>query len=169
MYEHVGRAQLGRLRRARSRGCCARAASFLNHGIARLALRAAARRQAFIQRYVFPDGELHAGRRRRRRAAGRRPRGPRRRVDARALRADAAALARQPRRRPRGDASPRSASERDARLAALHARLGAGFEDGDISVYQVLAARPGAAHGLPLSRGDLAADARAVAPGDGRA
>ena len=26
------------------------------------------------------------------------------------------------------------------------------FEDGDISVFQVLAARPGAPHGLPLTR-----------------
>jgi cyclopropane-fatty-acyl-phospholipid synthase len=40
----------------------------------------------------------------------------------------------------------------------------AGFDDGDISVYQVLAARQGADHGLPLDRGELLAPARLTDP-----
>jgi hypothetical protein len=32
-----------------------------------------------------------------------------------------------------------------------------GFEDGEISIYQVLAARPGAEHRLPLDRRELLA------------
>ncbi|MGH2876579.1 MAG: class I SAM-dependent methyltransferase, partial [Solirubrobacteraceae bacterium] len=43
--------------------------------------------------------------------------------------------------------------ERVWRLYMLGSALG--FEAGDISVYQVLAARPGASHGLPLERARL--------------
>jgi cyclopropane-fatty-acyl-phospholipid synthase len=57
MYEHVGRDQL-----ARYVGAVARllrpGGLFLNHGIARLHSEAPTS-DAFISRYVFPDGELH--------------------------------------------------------------------------------------------------------------
>ena len=57
MYEHVGRAELGRYARAvvsllRPGGL------FLNHGITRLVSHAP-EPDPFIARYVFPDGELH--------------------------------------------------------------------------------------------------------------
>ena len=55
------------------------------------------------------------------------------------------------RRRP----SPRSASERERvwRLYMLGSALG--FEAGEITVYQMLSARDGAPHGLPLARAAL--------------
>ena len=57
MYEHVGRAQLdtyvGGVRRLLRPG-----GLFLNHGITRLHAKPP-RGPTFIDRYVFPDGELH--------------------------------------------------------------------------------------------------------------
>jgi cyclopropane-fatty-acyl-phospholipid synthase len=60
MFEHVGLSQLseyfGRLRRLLRPG-----GRLLNHGISRppTAGRSRFRRRSFIDRYVFPDGELH--------------------------------------------------------------------------------------------------------------
>jgi len=57
MYEHVGRNQLGIYVRAIKRMLRA-GGTFLNHGITRLSTAPTSRR-TFIQRFVFPDGELH--------------------------------------------------------------------------------------------------------------
>jgi hypothetical protein len=46
------------------------------------------------------------------------------------------------------------------RLYILGSALG--FEDGEITVYQVLAARLGAPHRLPLNRSELIGDQRAA-------
>ena len=70
MYEHVGRARARRATRSTVARAAApgRAVPQPRHRAA--ALRAAAGATRFIYRYVFPDGELHAGDRRDRRAAG---------------------------------------------------------------------------------------------------
>ena len=57
MYEHVGRAQLDTYVDAVHR-LLRPGGLFLNHGITRLSARAS-RGPTFINRYVFPDGELH--------------------------------------------------------------------------------------------------------------
>ena len=128
---------------------------FLNHGIARLASEPARARHI--------HQPLHLSRRRAApghrdpvRDAGRRARGAGRRVAARALPADAAALAREPGGRPGSRDRDRRRRAR-ARVVAVHDRSAVGFEDGDISVYQVLASRLGGAHHLPLDRAELVA------------
>ena len=125
MFEHVGRAQLdayvGTVHALLRPG-----GLFLNHGIARLHSAPAARPDVH-QPLRLPGRRAAPGDRRHRRARGRRLRDPRRRVAARALRADAA--------RAGSPTSPPAASEAvaeigeraRARLAALHARLGAGL------------------------------------------
>jgi cyclopropane-fatty-acyl-phospholipid synthase len=57
MYEHVGRAELGRYAETVAR-LLRPGGLFLNHGIARLASNPPTS-PTFISRYVFPDGELH--------------------------------------------------------------------------------------------------------------
>ncbi|HEX7060030.1 MAG TPA: cyclopropane-fatty-acyl-phospholipid synthase family protein [Solirubrobacterales bacterium] len=57
MYEHVGAARLDEYMR-RLRGLARPGGLVLNHGIVRLAS-GPRRRNTFIWRYVFPDGELH--------------------------------------------------------------------------------------------------------------
>lgn len=57
MYEHVGRAQLGTYVRA-VRELLNPGGAFLNHGITRLT-EGPEDRRTFINRFVFPDGELH--------------------------------------------------------------------------------------------------------------
>ncbi|HUO71438.1 MAG TPA: cyclopropane-fatty-acyl-phospholipid synthase family protein [Solirubrobacteraceae bacterium] len=152
MYEHVGRGELSRYARAvttllRPGGL------FLNHGITRLAPHAP-EPDPFISRYVFPDGELHpvtdiisavqqAGLEVRDAESLREhyPLTLRRWVGNLAANHDEAISEVGPQR------------ERVWRLYMLGAALG--FESGEISVYQVLAARGGAPHRLPLDRGDL--------------
>ena len=126
---------------------------FLNHGITRLHTRAAARPD--VHRPLrLPRRRAASGDRHHRRARGRRLRDPRRRVAARALRADAAALAREPRgRRDAALAEIGEERERVWRLYMLGSALG--FEGGEIGIYQMLAARSGAAHAVPLDRSDL--------------
>jgi cyclopropane-fatty-acyl-phospholipid synthase len=59
MFEHVGRAQLGAYFR-RLRGLLRPGGRLLNHGISRPpGRRARFGRRGFVDRYVFPDGELH--------------------------------------------------------------------------------------------------------------
>lgn len=57
MFEHVGADQLGRYF-ARMRALLAPQARLLNHGISRPAGSGPIRRRSFLDRYVFPDGEL---------------------------------------------------------------------------------------------------------------
>ena len=132
---------------------------FLNHGITRL--HAKPPRGADVHQPLrLPRRRAASGDRRHRRAGGRRLRGPRRRVAARALRADAAPLAREPGRRPRRGRSPRSATERERVWRLYMLGSAQGFEGGEIGIYQTLAARDGAAHALPLDRAELCATER---------
>ena len=57
MFEHVGAGQLGRYF-ARLHALLAPEGRLLNHGISRPAGQRAFGRSSFLQRYVFPDGEL---------------------------------------------------------------------------------------------------------------
>jgi cyclopropane-fatty-acyl-phospholipid synthase len=152
MYEHVGRAELGHYAGAvanqlRPGGL------FLNHGITRLI----AHRpdpDPFISRYVFPDAELHPvtdimdamqG-------VGLEVR------DVESLREHYPLTLRHwasnlEANREQAIAEVGPQRERVWRLYILGSALG--FEAAEISVYQVLAARPGARHGLPLDRSEL--------------
>jgi cyclopropane-fatty-acyl-phospholipid synthase len=154
MYEHVGRARLdeyvGRVQRLLRPG-----GLFLNHGIVRAKPRPWNKR-SFIARYVFPDGELH-------------PVGAV--VDAMercgleirddeslrehyalTLRRWVANLA------ANREAAIAEAGEERERVWRLYMTGSAlAFEAGEISVHQVLAAKPGAPHELPLAREALVA------------
>jgi len=152
MYEHVGRAEL--------RGYASTVARllrpgglFLNHGIARLASEQPGP-DTFINRYIFPDGELHpvteimvamAGAQLEvRDVESLREHYPltlrRWMANLEAHRAQAIALV---------------GEERERAWRLYMAASAQGFEDGDITVYQVLAARLGDAHHLPLNRTEL--------------
>ncbi|WP_259316215.1 SAM-dependent methyltransferase [Capillimicrobium parvum] len=166
MYEHVGRAQLGAY--AGQIAALLRPGGLaLNHGISSLASSPAGAK-SLIQRYVFPDGELQ----------------PVADVVAALQRAGLETRDVESMREHYALTLWRWLDNLEAHREAIVAEVGIerlrvwqlymtgsalAFEDGDITIYQVIVARDGAAHGLPLSRGDLAADARAVAPGDGRA
>jgi cyclopropane-fatty-acyl-phospholipid synthase len=130
----------------------------LNHGIAQLFSEPAGSK-GLIQRYVFPDGELPAlgtvvgalqG-------AGLEPR------DVESLREHYALTlwAWIANLREHRDAIVAEVGEPRERAWLLYLIGSAlAFEDADISIFQVLAARPGAGHELPLQRGDvLAAEA----------
>jgi cyclopropane-fatty-acyl-phospholipid synthase len=150
MYEHVGRSEIDHYV-ARVRELLRPGGLFLNHGIA--CLRAArSRRDTFIARYVFPDGELHpvtdvmASMH----AAGLEVR------DVESLREHYPLTLRRwsanlAANRPEAIAAVGDARERVWRLYLVG--VAQAFEAGEISVYQVLAARDGAAHGLPMTRG----------------
>jgi cyclopropane-fatty-acyl-phospholipid synthase len=152
MYEHVGRAELGRyvghVRRLLRPG-----GLFLNHGIARLDQRPRPT-DTFITRYVFPDGELHpvtdvmgamqdCGLEIR---------------DVESLREHYVLTLR--RWIANLDAwraeAVHEVGEPRARVWRLYL-LGSAraFATGEISVFQVLSARGGAPHGLPLARREL--------------
>jgi len=156
MYEHVGRDQLGRyvgavIELLRPGGL------FLNHGIARLTPHPP-QPDPFISRYVFPDGELHpvTDVLNVMQEAGLEVRDVEslREHYALALRRWVANLAAN-----RAEAI-REVGEQRERVWRLYMLASAvGFELGDIGVYQVLAARPGAPHGLPLDRAALLAGA----------
>ncbi len=160
MYEHVGRSQLGHyaetvVRLLRPGGL------FLNHGITRLTPHAP-NPDPFISRYVFPDGELHpvtdiidamqAAELEVRDVESLRDHYP---LTLRRWSANLAAH----RNGAVEEVGPQR--ERVWRLYMLASALG--FEAGEISVYQVLAARPDAPHGLPLERAVLLTGAT---PGD---
>jgi cyclopropane-fatty-acyl-phospholipid synthase len=156
MYEHVGRAELdhyaGTVARLLRPG-----GLFLNHGIVRLASEHP-RHDTFISRYIFPDGELHpvteimaamAG-------AGLEVR------DVEALREHYPLtlrrwLANLDANRERALALVGAERERAWRLYLVASARG--FEEREISVYQVLATRTGEEHQLPLSRSQLLAAA----------
>jgi cyclopropane-fatty-acyl-phospholipid synthase len=149
MYEHVGRDQLGVYTSAVA-ALLRPGGLFLNHGITRL-LPHAPEPDDFITRYVFPDSALHPV------------------ADVAAAMQDAALEVRDVEslrehyaltlRRwvanleaHRDEAIAEAGPERERvwRLYMLGSALG--FEAGEISVHQVLAAAPGAPPGLPLDR-----------------
>jgi cyclopropane-fatty-acyl-phospholipid synthase len=152
MYEHVGRSELDAYART-VHGLLRPGGLFLNHGIARLYSEQPSS-DTFIWRYIFPDGELHpvtdvmtsmqSVGLEVRDAESLRDHYPltlRRWLDnLRAHREEAVAIV-----------GPQRA--RTWELYILGAALG--FEDGDITVYQVLAARSDASSGLPLDRAEL--------------
>jgi cyclopropane-fatty-acyl-phospholipid synthase len=154
MYEHVGRAELGRYAATlaellRPGGLC------LNHGIARLASEPPGP-NTFINRYIFPDGELHPVTeiQAAMQSAGLEVR------DVESLREHYPLtlqrwLANLEADRDRAIAIVGSERERAWWLYMVASAVG--FESGDITVYQVLAARLGADHRLPLARTELAA------------
>ena len=150
MYEHVGRAELARYASTVAR-LLRPGGLFLNHGITRLAPHAP-EPDPFISRYVFPDGELHplADVVAVLQAAGLEVR------DVESLRDHYGLTLRRwvANLNAHRDEAVREAGaqrERVWRLYMLGSALG--FEAGEISVHQVLTARPGAPHGLPLLRG----------------
>jgi cyclopropane-fatty-acyl-phospholipid synthase len=157
MYEHVGLGALGHY--ARSVADLLRPGGlFLNHGIARLASEPA-RRNTFISRYIFPDGELHPVTeiQRAMQGAGLEVR------DVESLREHYPLtlrrwLANLEDNRARAVELVGEERERAWRLYLLASAHG--FEDADITVYQVLGARLGSDHRLPLDRVGLIAPAR---------
>ena len=152
MYEHVGRDELGRYVNAVTR-LLRPGGLFLNHGITRLTPHQP-EPDAFIRRYVFPDGELYpvTDIMSAMQAAGLEIR------DAESLREHYPLTLRRwvanlVANRDEAIAEGGEQRERVWRLYMLGSALG--FEAGEISVHQVLAARPGAPYGLPLDRVEL--------------
>lgn len=154
MYEHVGRAELGHYCETINR-LLRPGGLFLHHGIARLYSEPPAA-ETFISRYVFPDGELHPI------------------TDLIAAMQDTGLEVRDT--ESLRDHYPltlrRWVTNLNARRAEAVALVGPervrawqlymlgsaqGFEDGEITVYQVLSARSGATPDLPLDRSALLA------------
>jgi cyclopropane-fatty-acyl-phospholipid synthase len=161
MFEHVGQAQLtdyfDRLRRLLTPG-----GLLLNHGIGRLAPHRP-QTDEFIARYIFPDGELlplsevvaaveHA------RLEPRDVESLREHYPL-TLRAWTANL-----RANRAEAVAVVGAERVRTWELYMLASALGFEDAEITVYQVLAARGDGPHGLPLDRLSLLAPRSASAP-----
>jgi cyclopropane-fatty-acyl-phospholipid synthase len=152
MYEHVGHAQLDGYAATLAR-LVRPGGLVLNHGIARLFTAAAAGPKSLIQRYIFPDGELlplgevvssltRAGLETR---------------DVESLREHyGLTLRRWLANLPAAGVVSGPERERAWQLYLLGSALA--FEDGDISIFQVLTVRSGAPHGLPLARPDLLAE-----------
>ena len=154
MYEHVGRGELDRY--VASVGSLLRPGGlFLNHGIARLHSDPPAP-DTFIARYVFPDGELHpvSDVMASMRDAGLEVRDVEslREHYVLTLRRWAANLAAH-----RGEAIAEVGEARERVWRLYMPGAAQAFADGEITVYQVLAARRDAPHDLPLTRGDLLA------------
>jgi cyclopropane-fatty-acyl-phospholipid synthase len=154
MYEHVGRARLaeyvGRVKRLLRPG-----GLFLNHGIVRAVPRPWDR-HSFIARYVFPDGELHPVgtviETMERAGLEIRDDESLREHYALTLHRWVANLA------ANREAAIAEAGEERERIWRLYMTGSAlAFEAGEISVHQVLAAKAGAPHGLPLAREGLLA------------
>jgi cyclopropane-fatty-acyl-phospholipid synthase len=160
MYEHVGRSELGRYANTVSMQLRP-GGLFLNHGIARLGP-APPEPDAFIARYIFPDGELHpiAELATSMQSAGLEIR------DVESLREHYPLTLRRwvanlEANRAEAIAVAGAQRERAWRLYMLGSAQA--FEAGQITVYQVLAARTGAAHRLPLDRAELIAPVTAGA------
>jgi cyclopropane-fatty-acyl-phospholipid synthase len=157
MYEHVGRAELARY--ASSVAKLLRPGGlFLNQGIARLTSEQPGP-DTFINRYIFPDGELHPVTEIQAalQAAGLEVR------DVESLREHYPLtlrrwLANLEADRDRAIAIVGAERERAWWLYLIASAVG--FEDGDVTVYQVLASRLGGAHHLPLDRAELVAPSR---------
>jgi cyclopropane-fatty-acyl-phospholipid synthase len=154
MYEHVGRAQLERYVR-HVQGLLRAGGLFLNHGIARLWQRPRAN-DTFINRYVFPDGELHpvTDVMSAMQSSGLEIR------DLESLREHYVLTLRRwiANLDAAGQEATREVGEARTRVWRLYL-LGSAhaFETGQISVFQVLGACAGAPHRLPLSRRALVA------------
>jgi cyclopropane-fatty-acyl-phospholipid synthase len=152
MYEHVGRAQLETYVEA-VHGLLRPGGLFLNHGITRLnAL--PARGPTFINRYVFPDGELHPVNDIIAALEG----GGFEVRDVESMREHYALTLRCWLRNLAANCDEAIAEvgaerERVWRLYMLGSAQG--FETGEIGIYQTLAAREGAPHPLPLDRAEL--------------
>jgi cyclopropane-fatty-acyl-phospholipid synthase len=154
MYEHVGASRLDQYMR-RLRALLRPGGLVLNHGIVRLAPRPR-RRDTFVWRYVFPDGELHPAARvvSAMEGAGLELR------DAESLREHYALTLRRwvanlAANRERAVAAAGEERERIWRLYMTGSALA--FERGDISVQQLLGAAGGEPTGLPLARGSFTA------------
>ena len=149
MYEHVGVARLDEYMR-RLCGLVRPGGLILNHGIVRLAP-AVRRKDSFIWRYVFPDGELHPLSR----VVESMERAGLELRDAESLREHYALTLRRwvANLAAHRDAAVAEAGAERERIWRLYMTGSAlAFERGDISVQQLLAAAPGASPGLPLSR-----------------
>jgi cyclopropane-fatty-acyl-phospholipid synthase len=165
MYEHVGRAELGAYVHAVD-ALLAPGGLFLNHGIARLYSEPPTA-DTFISRYVFPDGELHpvgdliaelaAARLELRDVESLREHYPL------TLRRWAANLEEHREEAIRIAGAERVRAWRLYMLASAQA-----FESGEITVYQVLSARPGASPRLPLDRMQLLSSRPAASGGPDR-
>jgi cyclopropane-fatty-acyl-phospholipid synthase len=152
MYEHVGRSQLDAYME-KVRSLLRPGGLFMNHGIVRV-VPTAANPKSFIARYVFPDGELHpiASVVEAMERAGLEVR------DVHSLREHYALTLRRwvanleaNRQRAIEIAGP----DRERVWRLYMTGSAQSFEAGEISVQQVLAAAPGAAHDLPLAREEL--------------
>jgi cyclopropane-fatty-acyl-phospholipid synthase len=152
MYEHVGREKLDEYTAVVSR-LLAEGGLFLNHGIARLhSLRPS--RDAFVYRYIFPDGDLHpvSDLISSLQATGLEVR------DVESLRDHYPLtlrrwLANLRANRERARALVGPDRERTWELYLLASAVG--FEEADITVYQVLSTRPDGPRRLPLTRPQL--------------
>jgi cyclopropane-fatty-acyl-phospholipid synthase len=154
MYEHVGASELAHYASTVA-GLLRPGGLFLNHGITRLNSEEPGY-DTFLTRYIFPDGELHPVTRIQTtmQSAGLEVR------DVESLRDHYPMtlrrwLANLEAARSKAVALVGPERERAWRLYILASALG--FEDGEVSIYQVLGARQGADHGLPLTREDLLA------------
>jgi cyclopropane-fatty-acyl-phospholipid synthase len=157
MYEHVGHAELATYVRTVSE-LLRPGGLLLNHGIARL-FSPPPDGPTFINRYIFPDGELHpvADLMALMMARGLEVR------DVESLREHYGLTLRawiQNLREHRAAATAVVGAERVRTWDLYMLGSALAFEDGDITVYQVLATREGAPHGLPLDRLEL------LAPGE---
>ena len=153
MYEHVGRSEITTY--AQKLASMVRPGGLiLNHGITRLTPGARSTR-TFIGRFVFPDGELHPLTTvlRALESAGLELR------DVESLREHyVLTLRRWLANLAANRAAAIAAADREReRVWRLYMTASAsGFDDGDISVFQTLVAKPGAAHRLPLGRPEQA-------------
>jgi cyclopropane-fatty-acyl-phospholipid synthase len=128
---------------------------FLNHGIARLASEQPGP-DTFINRYIFPDGELHPVTEVQvaMQSAGLEVR------DVESLREHYPLTLRRWLANLEANADRAVeivGSERERAWWLYLLASAVGFEDGEITIYQVLAARLGADHRLPLDRAELIA------------
>jgi cyclopropane-fatty-acyl-phospholipid synthase len=157
MYEHVGAAKLDEYM-SRVRALLRPGGLFLNHGIVRMT-EGPSNPKSFIARYVFPDGELHSVAT----VIGALERAGLEVRDLESLREHYVLTLRSwvsNLAAHRNEAVAEAGVERERiwRLYMTGAALN--FERGEISVHQVLAATPGAAHSLPLTREALQAGSR---------
>jgi cyclopropane-fatty-acyl-phospholipid synthase len=163
MYEHVGLNQLDSYAATIQR-LLRPGGLFLNHGIARLAHRE--RASPFIDRFIFPDGDLHP--------VGELVRALERAHwevrDIEALREHYALTLRRwiaNLQANRERAVQIVGSERERIWRVYLTGSARAFERGLLSVFQVLSTRPGAAHRLPLSRPESSAGRSAGAATNG--
>jgi cyclopropane-fatty-acyl-phospholipid synthase len=151
MYEHVGASRLDDYMR-RLRELARPGGLVLSRGIVSLA--PAPRRDTFISRYVFPDGELHpVGR-----VVAAMERAGLELRDAESLREHYALTLRSWLRNlatGREEAIAEAGEERERVWRLYMTGSALAFERGDISLQQLLAAAPGAPPELPLARGSF--------------